>query len=477
MRRSLEYRWIVVIVVVFNQFMQYMDSTIVNVGLPTIGSFFRASPTTMGWTITGYLLSFAMLIPLSGWLGDRFGTKRTFLLGLLTFTLGSVLCAMSWSAASLISFRIVQGAGAGLLSPVGTAMLYRVFPPEERARVTAFVVVPTVIAPTLGPIVGGYLVQFTGWTWIFMVNLPFGILGMLMAAIGLREQVQSGEGRFDAVGFLTGTAGVGALVYALQEIGQKGLGDSSVRLFAAAGAALLGLFVAVELKVSHPMVNLRLFGDRLFAAGTLTMFFVQALFVGSIFLLPFLLQSEKGLSPFSSGLVAFPTAIGVGMAVPFAARWYRRVGPRRLLLAGMMLSMLSSVGFVLVGAGTSDWVVRALLLPRGWAFGIALVSLGAAAYARITPEQMGRATPLFNVVGQIGASGGVAFLATVLAARMAAHHATPGNPLTAAGAWAAFRETFTAWAVVALLGIGAALLVSDRLAAASMGRGAGSAAE
>ncbi len=474
MRRRLEYRWIVVIVVVFNSFMQYMDSTIVNVGLPTIGGFFRASSTTMGWTVTGYLLSLAMLIPLSGWMGDRIGTKGTFLLGLVTFALGSGLCATSWSAETLILFRVLQGAGAGLLTPVGTTMLYRVFPPEERAKVTALIAVPTVIAPALGPVVGGYLVQYVGWTWIFLVNLPFAILGILMAGIGLREDVQNREGRFDAVGFLTGSAGVGAVIYALQEVGLRGLGDDSVGLAAGAGAVLLALFVARELTTREPMVALRLFADRLFAAGTIAMFFVQALFVGGIFLLPFLLQSEKGLSPFHSGLVAFPVAIGVGMAVPLAARWYRRVGPRRLLLASMFLSMLSSLGFVLVSAGTSEWGIRLLLLPRGWAFGIALVALGAAAYARLAPEQLGRATSLFGTVGQLGAGAGVAFLATALASRMAAHHAAAGNPQTVAGAWEAFHETFAVSALLALLGMGAALLVSDRLAAASMRQGASS---
>ena len=473
MTKSIEYKWLVAIVVTFNSFMFYMDATIVNVALPTIGSVFRASTTTTGWAVTGYLLSLAMVIPVSGWLGDRYGTKRIFILGLALFTSGSLLCALSSSIEALILFRVVQGVGAGILSPVGSAMLYRAFPPEERARVAAFVVVPTVIAPTLGPVVGGFLVQYAGWSWIFLLNLPFGVAGIVMAVAILREQKQRSAGLFDVRGFVAGMIAVGALIYALQEVGQRGLRDPSVEVATGVGAVALLLFITLELRSVHPMLNVRLFADRLLAGGTATSFFVQMLFVGSIFLLPFLLQSEKGLSPFGSGLVTFPIAVGVGMAAPLASRWYRIVGPRRLLLAAMLMSIVSSAGFIFVTEATSDWIIRLMLLPRGWSFGFALVTLAAATYARIKPEQMGSATSLYTVSSQMGASAGVALLATILAARMAAHHARPRNPTTAVGAWAAFHETFAVTVLIAVAGMGVALLVSDRLAEASMRRNEG----
>lgn len=470
MGRAIEYKWLVAIVVTFNSFMFYMDATIVNVALPTIGVVLRASTTTMGWTVTGYLLTLAMTIPLSGWLGDRYGTKRIFVFGLMVFTAASVLCAAAGTVEALILFRLLQGVGAGILSPVGSAMLYRAFPPQERAKAAAFVVVPTVIAPTLGPIVGGYLVQYAGWRWIFLLNLPFGVLGAILAIVTLREAAQRTPGSFDLPGFLAGTTAVGALVFALQEIGRRGLSDPPVVVAGAAGLAALFLFITLELRSARPMLNLRLFSDRLFTGGAVTSFFVQMLFVGSIFLLPFLLQSEMGLPPFDSGLVSFPIAIGVGMAVPFASRWYRSVGPRRLLLAAMALSIVSSSSFIFVTARTSDWLIRLALLPRGWSFGFALVTLAAATYARITPEQMGRATSLYTVGSQLGSSAGVAVIASTLAARMAVHRAQPGSPLTAAGAWAAFHETFAVTVLIAVVGMGAALLVSDRLAAPGIRR-------
>lgn len=361
MSKTVGYKWLVAIVVTFNSFMFYMDATIVNVALPTVGSLFHASTTTTGWIVTGYLLSLAMVIPVSGWLGDRYGAKRIFLLGLALFTAGSALCALAWNVEALVVFRIVQGVGAGVLSPVGSAMLYRAFPPEERARVAAFVVVPTVIAPTIGPIVGGYLVQYAGWSWIFLLNLPFGIVGIIMAAAVLKEQVQRSSGPFDVPGFVAGTVAVGALIYALQEVGRRGVRDPRVEVAVGAGMTALILFVILELRGAYPMLNVKLFADRLFASGTATSFFVQMLFVWGAQL----------------------------RSTPSAASWAR---------------------------------ARGCIHRR------------------------------------------------VLAARMAAHNSAPGNPATAPGAWAAFHETFGATVLLAIVGMGAALLVSDRLAQVSRGR-------
>ena len=195
MMRRLEYKWIVATVYVLGLFMNLLDLTITNVALPTLAREFHATTTAVAWVATGYLLSVAVCIPVSGWLGDRFGTKRTFLAALALFTVGSLLCGAAWSIGSLITFRIVQGIGGGLLTPVGAAMVFRAFPLPERARVASIVTVPAVLAPALGPIVGGYLVQYQTWRWIFLVNVPIGILGIVIAALYLQESRVAGTGR------------------------------------------------------------------------------------------------------------------------------------------------------------------------------------------------------------------------------------------------------------------------------------------
>ena len=179
----LEYKWIVGIVFVFGLFMDLLDMTIVNVAIPTLAEEFDATTTQVQWVVTGYLLSLAVFIPVSGWLGDRFGTKRIFMLALFIFTTASFLCGMAWSIESLIAFRVLQGAGGGMLTPVGTAMLFRAFPPHERAKAAAILMIPMVVAPASGPVIGGFLVEYWDWRWIFFINIPVGITGLIFAGL------------------------------------------------------------------------------------------------------------------------------------------------------------------------------------------------------------------------------------------------------------------------------------------------------
>src|SRR3990170_6632042 len=208
---KLEYKWIVGIVFVFGLFMDLLDMTIVNVAIPQLALEFNADTTTIQWVVTGYLLSLAVFIPVSGWLGDRFGTKRIFMTALFVFTTSSLLCGLAWDIESLIAFRILQGVGGGMLTPVGTAMLFRAFPPEERAKGAAILIIPMVVAPASGPVLGGYLVQYHDWRWIFFINVPVGILGFLFAGAFLREEKQHEAGRLDLPGFALAAAGLASL--------------------------------------------------------------------------------------------------------------------------------------------------------------------------------------------------------------------------------------------------------------------------
>jgi EmrB/QacA subfamily drug resistance transporter len=465
MIRRIEYKWLVAAVYVVALFLDFLDTTVVNVALPTLGREFEVNATSIEWIVTAYLLGLAVFIPVSGWMGDRFGTKRTFLAALALFTLSSALCATAWSIESLIAFRALQGAAGGLLTPVGGAMLYRVFPPEERARAASVITVPTVVAPTLGPLIGGYLVGYQSWHWIFLVNIPIGLIGFAIAARVLREYREDNPGRFDLPGFLFGATGLASLLYALSQVGPRGAGDNRVVGFGLIGLLLSAAFIVVELRISQPMIELRLYRDRLFAAGNAILFFSQAVFVGVIFLLPLLVQAELGYSPFHSGLVLFPTALGVVMVTPITTRLYSRVGPRRLLAVGMILSSLSSLALRLIGPDSSEWSIRGLMLPRGWAFGVTLIPLQAIAFATISRAQTGRATAAFSVVRQIAASFGVALLVTVLSNRLAYHDAVLGNPATQAAAISAFDDTFVVAALLGVFGLAATFLVDDRLAA------------
>ncbi len=270
--RSIEYKYLVAAIYVCGLFMDIMDSTIVNVALPTLGRQFHASNTTLEWVITGYLLSLAVWVPASGWVGDRFGTKKTFIFAMSIFTLGSALCGVSWNTGSLIAFRLLQGVGGGMMSPVGSAMLYRVFPPMERAKAGALIAIPTMIAPAVGPIVGGWLVTDVSWRWIFYINLLVGLIGIVCAALFLREHTESTAGRFDIRGFVCSGVGLALVLFGLSRGPEYGWTDPSVIVSLVAGVALFVALVIFELRDRFPMLDLRLFSDRMFRNANLFSF-------------------------------------------------------------------------------------------------------------------------------------------------------------------------------------------------------------
>ena len=231
------YKYLVAIVFIFGLFMDLMDTTIVNIAIPSLRSDFHASTSLVEWTITGYLLSLAVVIPAAGWLSDRFGTKRIFLLAMAIFVTASAACGLSQSIGQLILFRFVQGIGGGMMTPVGTAMLSREFPGTERAKASAILSIPVVLAPTIGPVLGGFLIDFVSWRWIFYVNLPVGIAGIAMAASVLKEHREAYAQRgFDVPGLLTGSGGAAMVLYAVSRAGADGWGSTQVVGFGLGGS-------------------------------------------------------------------------------------------------------------------------------------------------------------------------------------------------------------------------------------------------
>ena len=466
--RRLEYKWVVAVVMVIGLFMELLDMTIVNVALPGFAKDFDAPATTIQWIVTAYLLSLAVVIPLSGWAGDRFGTKRTFLFALTVFILGSLLCATAQSAGQLIAYRIVQGVGGGMLTPVGTAMLFRAFPPNERSKASALLAIPASMAPAMGPVVGGYLVEYQSWHWIFLINLPIGLAGIVISALYLEEHREVVSKRLDVPGFLLSATGLAALLYGLAEAGNRGFEDPRALMFMSSGVALLTAFVFTELRTAQPMLNVRLFTNRLFAANNAVQFVAFAGFSGLLFLLPLFLQAERGLTPLQSGLTTFPMALGVLTWAPFVGRFYPRVGPQRLTILGLVIGILSALFLLAVDLDTNQWWIRGIMYFRGAGFAMMLVPLQAATFSSISSRDTGEASAMFNVGRQVATSFGVALLATVLTRRLLSHDAQLGNPATQAGAVLAFHDAFLISGLIIVVGLGAALLINDREAAATM---------
>ncbi len=323
------------------------------------------------------------------------------------------------------------------------------------------------VAPALGPILGGYLVEYQTWRWIFFINIPVGILAVIATLALIREDVQQAAGRLDLPGFLLSGAGLVSLVYAMSEVGAKGFGDAQVQLFGLAGAALVCAFVIVELKTVEPMLDVRLLGDKLFGASNFVLLVGNASIMGSFFLIPIFLQTQKGLSSFDTGLISFPLALGVVLTAQPAAKLYPTLGPRRMMIVSFIGNMLLTWVLALVGYGTSDLLIAGSMFVRGLFFGFMMVPMQAATFATIRPEDTGRASAIFSVTRQVAASVGVAILATVLTSRLDAHSAVLGDPSTRAAALSAFHDAFIVAGALSILGIIACFLIDDERAAAA----------
>jgi EmrB/QacA subfamily drug resistance transporter len=469
-RSRLKYKYVVAIVFVLGFFMEILDTTIVNVALPTLSREFGVGASSIEWVVLGYLLSLAVWIPASGWIGDRFGTKRTFLFAIATFTVASVLCGQAHSLGELVGFRVLQGVGGGMMTPVGTAMLFRAFPPEERARASTVLIIPTVFAPALGPVLGGLLVTVASWRWIFYVNVPVGVAAFVFGALFLREHTEKTAGPFDAAGFVLSGSGLALVLYALSEGPVHGWASPRIVAAGAIGVLAFALLTVVELHKKAPMLALRLFADRMFRNANLASLFSYAAFAGFVFVIPLFLQNLRGLSALQSGLTTFPQAIGILVSSQLAGRLYPVVGPRRMMAFGMFGAAAVVAAFMFVDLTTSLWVIRGLVFARGWFTAFSFIPLQAATYATITPADTGRATAIYSTQRQVAAALGVAILATVLTTttqwHLAAAAAAPAASVAARVG--AFHDVFLVAAGLAAVGGALSLLIRDEDAALTM---------
>src|SRR6478752_4020361 len=411
---DLEYKWLVAIVFVCGMFMDIMDTTIVFVATPTLKAEFGATNASIEWVVLGYLLSLAVWIPASGWIGDKVGTRRVFLFALAMFTAASALCGQAHSLGELVGFRVLQGVGGGMLTPVGTAMLFRAFPPVERAKASTVLIIPTVLAPALGPIIGGWLVTDVSWRWIFYVNLPVGVVGFVLGALYLREHREGTAGPFDLGGFVLSGAGLALVLYALSEGPLKGWRSATVLSTGCLGVLLFALLVVVEARVKAPMLALRLYGERMFRNANIVLTLTYGSFAGVLYILPLFLQDLRGLSALQSGLTTFPQAIGVIISSQLVGRLYHRVGPRRLIFWGMVGMSAVTMFLAFQGQNTDLWWIRLIMFGRGICMAFAFVPLQAATYANVTPEDTGRASAIYSTQRQVAAALGVGTLLTVL---------------------------------------------------------------
>ena len=401
-------------VVIIGTFMSVLDTTIVNVAIETLSRDFHSPLSTIQWVTTGYLLALALVIPMSGWVVERFGSRRMFVVSLVLFTLGSALCGLAWSTPSLIAFRFLQGLGGGMLMPIGQTVLARAAGPQRMGRMMSVIGVPTLLAPVIGPVLGGLIVDNLSWRWIFFVNVPIGVLAIGLSLRWLPGGDRVPGSRFDVVGMALLSPGLAALLYGLSEAGVRGIGDPVVLGCLGGGALLIATFVVHARRSKEPLLDVRLFAERGFAVANVAIFVVVAAIYGAMFLLPLYYQVLRGQTALTAGLLMAPQGIGAALMMPLGGRLTDRIGPGRVVPIGMSVVLLGTLLYTQAGPSTSYAWLAFSLFVRGLGAGWTLMPCTAAAYARLKHDAVPRATTTLNIVIRIGGSFGTALVALVL---------------------------------------------------------------
>src|SRR4051794_4291141 len=409
--------WRIAIVVILGAIMSVLDTTIVNVALDTLAKDLHSPLDDIQWVVTGYMLALAAVIPVSGWAVSRFGARRLYLISLVLFTAGSALCGLSWSSGSLIAARVLQGLGGGMLMPVGQMILVKAAGPGNMAKVMSAIGVPIILAPVFGPTLGGLLVEHAGWQWIFFVNLPVGVAAVFAALRLLPRDAADpvAAGRLDATGLALVATGLVGITYGLAQSGSAGsLTASAVLIPFLIGVALVAAFVLRALRIERPLLDVRLYANKAFAAASVTMFALGGALFGAMVLMPLYFQLVRHEDAVATGMLVAPQGIGAAVAMFLGGRATMRWGGGLTSLIGGGIALVATVPFLLVGATTSFWVIGAAMVARGFGIGMSMMPSMTAAYAVLRPEQVNDATPQMNVLQRVGGSIGTAILTVVL---------------------------------------------------------------
>lgn len=432
-------KWIVALTVILPTFIEVMDTSVVNVSLPHIRGSLSAGVDEVTWVLTSYLVSNAIIIPITGWLSSVFGRKNYLLFSIVLFTISSMICGSAPSLEVLIIARILQGLGGGGLQPISQAILLETFPPREHGTAMAIFGMGVVFAPILGPVLGGWITDNWSWRWVFYINLPVGIVAVILTIFCIFDPpyLRRGKLGIDYWGLGLLAVGLGCLQVVLDKGEREDWFESNfIVALSIISAVCLIMLVIVELRSEHPVVNLRVFKDRTFSFGNMIMFTGFFCMFGSIVLLPLYLQNLMGYTALWAGFVLGPGGIASLLIMPIAATLLKRGGrPHLLLTVGLTLAAIS---LWMMSRFNLDADFVSIAIPRiiqGFGMGLFFVPLGAATYVNIPKEEMGNASGIFNLLRNLGGSFGTAVGTTILSQRSQFHqnflveHVTPFNPV------------------------------------------------
>lgn len=452
-------KWLVVISVLLGTFTVILNNSMLNPAVPHLMQVFDSGAVATGWVITIFMVVMGMTMPLTGYLGDKFGKKQLFMVGLAIFLTGSVLGSMSWDLSSLIFFRGLQGVGGGIMMPLSLALIFEVFPKGERGLATGVWGIAAMMAPTIGPTLGGFIIEFGTWEWLFLCNLPTGILGLAFSWRYLRQTKKVDNIRFDLPGFLTVTAGVGAILFALGRMNELAQLYNPVNLsLVAVGLALLVLFTRIELKSPQPLLDLSVFQARAYTYSVVVAMISSIMLFSGIFLIPLLIQNVYGLGAVMTGLAFLPAALLSGIFMTVGGRMLDKIGPALPVTAGLSIMAVGTAVLGFMQLETAVWVVIAVNAVRGIGMGLAQMPATTAGMNAIPEKFVSRGSAMNNVFRQMSSAFGIVFVSIYFEVRRGQIMAVNGSTLEQASL-TAINEGFLIVAVLGFLSIPAGVLL------------------
>jgi EmrB/QacA subfamily drug resistance transporter len=428
--RGLDYQWQVLICAIVGTFMVMLDQTVVNIALPKITTVFGVGVQETQLVVTSYMLALAVIMPATGYLADTFGTKRLYLITMALFTGGSLLCGLAWNNTSLVAFRIIQGLGGGMMMPLGMTMLFQVVPPQRRNTVMGFFGLPLMLAPVLGPTLGGYLVEYIDWRVIFTLNVPIGAIGLFLGFTLLRESQHVPGLVFDLRGFVLSAIGFSALLLGFSDAATNGWTSTAVLSRFAIGIVALVGWVWVELTDEHPLLDLRLFKIPIFTFSALVSLVLTIGMFGGMLVLPLFLQNLRGLGAAESGVILMTQVLPMTVAMPVVGRLVDKFGARPIILVGLPLLALTTWQMGALDLNTSDTTIKLWLAGRGAAMGLVMMPSMTAGLNAVPLQQMSRASSMSNVMRQVFGAFGTAIVVTILQLRQTFHTAILSQTVT-----------------------------------------------
>jgi EmrB/QacA subfamily drug resistance transporter len=467
------YVWRISAVVIVGSIMSILDTTIVNVALDTLSRELHSTIAQIQWVVTGYMLSLAAVIPITGWAARRFGAKRVYIVSLVLFTLGSALCGLATTTTELIVFRVIQGLGGGMILPIGQLMMAEAAGPKRMGRVMSIVAVPAMLAPILGPTIGGLILDNMSWRWIFYVNVPIGVVAVIAALRILPTVKPQPAGSLDYRGLALMATGLPLLTYGLAEIGTKEtFTTTTVVVPILLGLALIAAFVLHALRIDNPLLDLRLYRKPTFSSASIAMFCLGAALFGGMILLPLYWQGIRHEDVVDTGLLTAPQGLGMAVIMPLTGRLSDRLGGGPLALFGVILTTLATIPFGMIGAHTSIVYLSVAMFVRGIGIGFAFMPAMAAAFAALDRTELAHATPQMNVLQRVGGSIGTAVLAVILQRALEGAHSLNAQA-------AAYGTAFWASAGLTALAIAPCIILTraERRARAAKAAGGDAAGE